>query len=156
MRACTCYDRFLASKLEFVAVYPIRFHGFSQNLQVNVPLQFTFITDPTLPQFATWTFSPLVSNHPSPTRITCQCVTVPSANCDKPRLTHWQYTLFISVLLLSVQKRFFFPCLHIRTSGTRYTFSWRHIRGSNGPQTTSMCSRNSTFRINFQSSTTRM
>ena len=42
--------------------YPVRFHGFSQNLRVYVPLLFTFITDPTLPQFATWTFIPLVSN----------------------------------------------------------------------------------------------
>jgi len=43
--------------------YTNRFRGFSQNLHVNVPLLFTFITDPTLSQLATWTFIPLVSNH---------------------------------------------------------------------------------------------
>ena len=55
---------------------PIRFRGVFQTLQANVPLPFTFITDPTLPQFATWTFIPLVSSHPVSPAPQCSKLTV--------------------------------------------------------------------------------
>jgi len=32
--------------------------------------------------------------------------------------------MFISVLLLSLQQQFLFPCLHFWTAGTRNIFSW--------------------------------
>jgi len=62
-----------------------RSRGFSQNLHVNVPLLFTFITDPTLPQLATWTFCPQVSSHHITSAPQCSNLTVMTVTTFFPR-----------------------------------------------------------------------
>ena len=44
-----------------------------------------------------------------------------------------KYTRFISVLLLSLQQRFLFPCLLARTAGTGNVFSFQHISCTHVP-----------------------
>jgi len=75
---------FPALKLEFVefnceCILPNSFLWRFSNLQANVSLPFTFITDPTLPQFTTCDVSPQVSNHQVSPAPECSNLTMTAA-----------------------------------------------------------------------------